>query len=69
MTAGTPISLPLYLLIPSLRRNLRVGLTITYLEVEGLGIELMFNKNIIKPGDNKEYIEEAANTVVMLRVK
>ena len=29
----------------------------------------MFNKNIIKLGDNKEYIEEAANAVVMLYVK
>ena len=29
----------------------------------------MFNKNIIKPGDNKEYIKEAADTIAMLRVK
>ena len=29
----------------------------------------MFNKNIIKPGDNKEYIKEAVDTIVMLRVK
>ena len=29
----------------------------------------MFNKNIIKPGDNKEYIEEAANTIVIPRAK
>ena len=29
----------------------------------------MFNKNIIKPGDNKEYIEEAANAMVILYIK
>ena len=29
----------------------------------------MFNKNIIKLGDNKEYIKEAVDTIVMLRVK
>jgi hypothetical protein len=29
----------------------------------------MFNKNVIKLGDNKEYIKEAIDIVVMLRVK
>jgi hypothetical protein len=29
----------------------------------------MFNKNVIKPGDNIEYIKETANTIVILRVK
>ena len=29
----------------------------------------MFNKNIIKLGDNEEYIKEAANTIAILRVK
>ena len=29
----------------------------------------MFNKNIIKLGDNKEYIKEAVDTIVVLRVK
>jgi hypothetical protein len=29
----------------------------------------MFNKNVIKPGDDMEYIKEAANTIVILRVK
>ena len=42
---------------------------VAYLEVGGLGIELMFNKNVIKLGDNKEYIKEAANTIAILRVK
>ena len=69
LTARTPISLPLRLLVSSLRRNLRRGLIVAYLEVGGLGIELMFNKNIIKLGDNKEYIKEAANTIAILRAK
>ena len=42
---------------------------VTYLEVGGLGIELIFNKNIIKLGDNKEYIKKAANIIVILRIK
>jgi len=29
----------------------------------------MFNKNIIKLGDNKKYIKEVADTIVILRVK
>ena len=29
----------------------------------------MFNKNIIKLGDNKEYIKEAVDTIVMLYAK
>jgi len=29
----------------------------------------MFNKNVIKLGDNKEYIKEAVDIVAMLRVK
>ena len=29
----------------------------------------MFNKNIIKPGDNKEYIEEATDAMAILYVK
>ena len=42
---------------------------VTYLEVGGLGVELIFNKNIIKLEDNKEYIKEAANTIVILYIK
>ena len=30
---------------------------------------LMFNKNVIKPGDDKEYIKEAADTIVILHIK
>jgi hypothetical protein len=30
---------------------------------------LLFNKNVIKPGDNKEYIKEAIDAVAILRVK
>ena len=69
LTAKTPISSPPRLLVSSLRRNLRRGLIVTYLEVGGLGVELIFNKNIIKLGDNKEYIKEAANIVAILYVK
>ena len=29
----------------------------------------MFNKNVIKLGDNKEYIKEAVDTIAILRVK
>ena len=61
--------MPPRLLVSSLRRNLRKGLTVAHLEVGGLGVELIFNKNVIKLGDNKEYIKEAANTIVILRVK
>ena len=69
LTARTPISLPPRLLVSSLRRNLRRGLIVTYPEVGGLGVELIFNKNIIKLGDNKEYIKEAVDTIAMLHVK
>jgi len=69
LVARTPISLPLWLLVSSLRRNLRRGLTVAYLEVGGLGVELMFNKNVIKLGDDEEYIKEAVDAVAMLRVK
>ena len=67
--ARTPISSSPWLLVSSLRRNLRRGLIVTYLEVGGLGVELMFNKNVIKLGDDKEYIKEAANAMAILRVK
>ena len=69
LAAGTPVGLPPQLLVSSLRRNLRRGLTVTYLEVGGLGVELMFNKNVIKLGDNVEYIKEAINAIVVLCVK
>ena len=69
LTARTPISSPPRLLVSSLRRNLRRGLIVAYPEVGGLGVELMFNKNVIKLGDNKEYIKEAANTIAILRIK
>ena len=42
---------------------------VTYLEVGGLGVESIFNKNVIKLGDNKEYIKEVTNTIAILRVK
>jgi hypothetical protein len=69
LTARTPVSSPPRLLVSSLRRNLRRGLTVAYLEVGGLGVESLFNKNIIKLGDDKEYIKEAVDAIVILRVK
>jgi hypothetical protein len=57
------------LLVSLLRRNPRRGLIITYLEVGGLGVELIFNKNIIKPGDNIEYIKEATDAIAVLYIK
>jgi len=32
-------------------------------------VELLFNKNVIKPGDNKEYIKKAVDAIVILRAK
>jgi hypothetical protein len=69
LAARTPIGLPLRLLVSSLRRNPRRGLIVAYLEVGGLGVELIFNKNVIKLGDDEEYIKEAADTIAMLYVK
>jgi hypothetical protein len=69
LAARTPIGSPPQLLVSSLRRNPRRRLAVAYLEVGGLGIESLFNKNIIKPGDNKEYIKEAVDTIAILRVK
>jgi hypothetical protein len=42
---------------------------VAYLEVGGLGVELIFNKNIIKLGDDIEYIKETANTIAIFRAK
>ena len=32
-------------------------------------MELMFNKDVLKLGDNVEYIEEAVDIIAMLRIK
>jgi len=69
LIARTPISSPPQLLVSSLRRNLRRGLIVAYPEVKGLGVELMFNKNVIKPGDNMEYIKKTIDTIVILYLK
>ena len=42
---------------------------VTYPEVGGLGVELIFNKDILKLGDNIEYIKEAADAMAMLHTK
>jgi len=49
--------------------NLRRRLIVAYPEVGGLGVELIFNKNVIKPGNNKEYIKETIDTIAILRLK
>ena len=69
LTARTPISSPPRLLVFSLKKNLRRGLIAAYLEVGGLGVELIFNKNIIKPKDNKEYIKETVDAIAILHLK
>jgi len=69
LTAGTPIGSPPRLPVSSLRRNPRRGLTVAYPEVGGLGVELMFNKNVIKPRDDKEYIKETVDTMAILYLK
>ena len=69
LIARTPVGSPLQLLVSLLKRNLRRGLIVTYLEVEGLKVELIFNKNIIKPGDNIEYIKKAVDIIAILYIK
>jgi len=69
LTAGTPVSSPLWLLVFFLKRNLKRGLTVAYPKVGGLGVELMFDENVIELGDNEEYIEEAVDAVAILCVK
>ena len=64
-----PVGLPPRLPVFSLKRNLRRGLTVTHPKVEGLGVELLFNKNIIKLGDDEEYIKEAIEAVVIRHTK
>jgi len=32
-------------------------------------VESLFNKNVIKLGDDKEYIKEAVDAIVILRIK
>ena len=42
---------------------------VTYPEVGGLEVELIFNKDVLKLGDNIEYIKEAVDTIVILYMK
>jgi len=42
---------------------------VAYPKVGGLGVESLFNKNIIKLGDNKEYIKEAVDAIAILHAK
>ena len=69
LVTKTPTSSPPRLPISFLKRNLKRGLAVTYPKVKGLGVELIFNKNVIKPKDNKKYIKEAINTITILYIK
>ena len=69
LVAKTPISLPLQLPVSLLKRNPKIGLTVTYSDIEELGVELIFNKNIIKLKDKMEYIKETVNAVIILYIK
>ena len=42
---------------------------VTYPEVGGLEVELIFNKDVLKLGDNIEYIKEAIDTIAILYIK
>jgi len=42
---------------------------VVYLEIGGLKIKILFNKNIIKLRNNKEYIKEAINIIIILYIK
>jgi len=42
---------------------------VAYLKIGGLGVELMFNKNVIKPRDDKEYIKETVDIIAILCLK
>ena len=67
--AKTPVGLPLWLPISFLKRNLRRGLTVTHPEVKGLGVESLFNKNVIELGDDEEYIKKAIDAMAILHAK
>ena len=69
LAAKTPAGLPLRLPVSSSRKNPRRGLTVTHPKVKGLGVESLFNKNIIEPGDDEEYIKKAIDTIAILRAK
>ena len=69
LIVGTLISLPPYLLISSLKWNLNIKFIVNYSEVKRLKVQSIFNKNVIKLGDNKEYIKEAVDIIVILHAK
>ena len=39
------------------------------MEIKGLEVKLIFNKNVIKLKDNKEYIKEAIDIMAILYIK
>jgi len=42
---------------------------VNYLEIKGLKVQVIFNKNVIKLGDNKEHIKEAVDIIVIFYAK
>ena len=64
-----PVNLFLHLLISSLKRNLKIEFIVAYVIVKGLKVQLIFNKNTIKLGDNKKYIKKAINIIAILYTK
>ena len=64
-----PIGLPLRLPISSSKRNLKTGFTVAHPIVKELEVQLIFNKNTIKLGDNKKYIKEAVDIIIILHTK
>ena len=46
-----------------------MGFAVTYLTVKKLRVQSIFNKNIIKLKDNKEYIKKAVNIIAILHIK
>ena len=46
-----------------------MGFIVTYPTVKGLGVQLIFNKNTIKLGNNREYIKKTVDTIVILCIK
>ena len=46
-----------------------MGFAVTYLTVKKLRVQSIFNKNIIKLKDNKEYIKKTVNIIAILYIK
>ena len=63
------VGLFLWLPVSSLKRNPKKRLIIAHPEIGGLGVESMFNENVIELGDDVEYIKETIDAVAILCTK